>query len=124
MISLTALLIIQTVLCALRGIGFIFMPAKLWATFKIPLNPATSIPAQILGTAYIATAVMNIQTLKWIDFAPADSTILFNFIFEVLGAAVTWYCIFRKSLDKLGWIPFAVHSLLAIGFGYFLVSYK
>ena len=50
--TLSILLIINAALALFRGIGFIFVPAKLWATFKVtldntpPLAQASLVPEQ------------------------------------------------------------------------------
>ena len=51
--------LINAALSLIRGIGFIFAPAKLWAAFKVTLDNTTTFPVRILGAAYLATVLMN-----------------------------------------------------------------
>ncbi len=57
--TLSILLTINAALSLIRGTGFIFAPAKLWASFKVTLDNTTTFPGQIHGAAYLATALMN-----------------------------------------------------------------
>jgi hypothetical protein len=117
---LKILLIINTALCLFRGVGFIFTPAKLWKGFNVNLNNGTIFPVQLLGAAYIATAVINIAAINFIDKSAIQSVIIFNFTIEIIGAILTITGISRKVISKLAWLPFTIHLILSIGFGYYL----
>jgi hypothetical protein len=120
--TVSLLLIIQAILCGIRGVGFIFAPEKLWMTFKIQLNGGTIIPAQILGAAYLGIVAMNLHALQFLGDSSLASILLFNMVFELISALVTLVSIYQKTLDRSGWVPFTIHLLLAIGFCYFLMS--
>jgi hypothetical protein len=119
---LKILLIINTALCLFRGVGFIFAPAKLWKAFNVNLDKNTEFPVQLLGAAYIATALMNLAEINFIDIRANESIIIFNFTIEFIGAILTVIGISRNAIGKLAWLPFAIHLSLAVGFGYFLVQ--
>ena len=118
--TLSILLIINAALALFRGIGFIFAPAKLWATFKVTLDNTTTFPVRILGAAYLATVLMNWAATNSPDIASIQGVVIFNFTMEFLSAIITVYGILRNSVSKLAWIPFTVHLLVSIGFGYHL----
>lgn len=120
--QLDTLLIINTALCLLRGVGFIVAPAKLWKGFSIYLERGTAFPVQLLGAAYIATAAMNVAAIKFADETAIQPVIIFNFIVEFIGAVLSVIGIFRNAISKLAWIPFCIHLCLAVGFGYFLFT--
>ena len=84
------------------------------------LNNNTIFPVQLLGAAYIATAVINIAATNFIDISAIQSVIIFNFTIEIIGAILTIAGIFRKVISKLAWLPFTIHLILAIAFGFFL----
>jgi hypothetical protein len=118
--QLSTLLIIYAAWCLFRGAGFIFSPVKLWSAFNINLDKKTAFPVQLLGAAYVATALMNWTAKTSIDNAAVQSIVLFNFAIEVIGTLITIYGIFRKAVGRLAWVPFAIHLLFSIGFGYSL----
>lgn len=76
---LKILLIVNTVLCLLRGIGFIIAPVKLWKTFNVNLDNNTKFPVQLLGAAYMATAIINMLAVNFIDKSTIQSVLLFNY---------------------------------------------
>ena len=118
--QLSTLLFIQVTWCILRGVGFILAPAKLWKTFNINLDKHTALPVQLLGAAYVAAALMNWTSLRFVTAPSLQSVIVFNFTMELLGMIITAYGVISKSVSKVGWIPFMVHSFITLAFGYFL----
>src|SRR5262245_50331337 len=118
--SLYTLLIIYAVWCMLRGVGFIFFPQKLWKTFNVNLDKHTGFPVQLLGGAFIATAVLNWTGKNLISNSVLDSILLFNFSMEVIQALVTIYGVSRIAVTKQALGPFLIHVLFSIGFAYFL----
>ena len=118
--SLSTLLIIYSAWCLFRGVGFIFLPAKLWKTFNVNLDKHTGFPVQLLGGAFIATAVLSWTVKNLISNSVIDSILLFNFSMELIQALVTIYGIFRNAVAKQALGPFVIHLLFSIGFAYFL----
>jgi hypothetical protein len=119
--DLSTLLIIYAAWCLLRGVGFIFSPTRLWKTFNVNLDKHTAFPVQLLGGAFVATAVVNWTGRNLLSNSVIDSILLFNFSMEFIQALITIYGIFRNSLPKHALGPFVIHLLFAIGFGYFVL---
>ena len=121
MMLFSTLIITYAVWCLLRGTGFIFSPARLWKRFNVNLDKHTVFPVQILGAAFIAAALMNWTAKDSIEISSAQSIILFNFANELIGAVITIYGITSSAVGRLAWIPFFIHLLFSIGFGYLLL---
>jgi hypothetical protein len=117
---LSTLLIIYAAWCLFRGVGFIFSPTRLWKTFNVNLDKHAAFPVQLLGGAFIATAVVSWTVKNSISNSVIDSILLFIFLMELIQALVTIYGIFRNAVAKHALGPFIIHLLFSIGFGYFL----
>jgi len=63
---------------------------------------------------------MNRAAKNSTDIASIQGIVIFNFTMEFLSAIITVYGIIRNSVSKLAWIPFTIHLLVSIGFGYYL----
>ena len=120
--SLKILFIINAVLCLIRGVGFIFAPAKLWKSFNVNLDNSTAFPVRLLGAAYTATALMNIAVINFIDKSEVQSVLIFNVTIEFIGVLLTIKGVSSNAISKLGWAPFIVHLFLAVSFAYFLFN--
>jgi hypothetical protein len=120
--QLSTLFIIYAAWCLLRGTGFIFSPVKLWKGFNVNLDKHTAFPVQILGAAFIATAIMNWTAKNAIGNSLVQSIVLFNFANELIGTLITIYGISRNAINKIAWLPFIFHLLFGIAFGYYLFS--
>jgi hypothetical protein len=117
---LSTLFTVYAVWCLFRGAGFIFWPAKLWSTFNVHLDKHNAFPVQILGGAFIATAIVSWTSRNAIDASEVEGILLFIFAFELTGALLSIYGAFSKAVSKHVMGPLALHSLFSIAFGYFL----
>jgi hypothetical protein len=104
----------------LRGLGFVFMPAKLWKTFNVNLDKSTAFPVQLLGGSFIATAVLSWTAKNLIDNAVIESILVFICSLELIQALIAVYGVFSNAVTKFALGPFVIHTLFFIGFAYFL----
>jgi hypothetical protein len=102
------------------GLGLLFIPIQLMATFGVTLDSNGTMMARILGaalTAYGMTFWLN-RNLPVSDKA-WHNLLLTNFIYNIVVIPIVLMALLDGVTNARGWMPFGQHIFLAATFGYF-----
>lgn len=117
--KLSALLVINAILAAAFGIGFIIAPVQLLARYGVAIDGGAVTVARLLGAAFIGFAAVTWHAREAPE-SPALRAIIFGmFLADVLGFGIALHSRLMGLGNALGWSTVAIYAVLAAGFGYF-----
>ena len=122
--KLSALMIVNAIVAAVFGLGFIFAPGQV-AAFYNPevgspeVGAVLKIVAQLFGAALLAFAVLTWVARNAPDSEARRAILLALFVGESVGFVIALIGQLGGEVNALGWSTVAIYLLLAVGFGYF-----
>ncbi len=118
--KLSSLMALKTVVVAVFGISFLFVPTTVMSFFGVTLDPGGRFMAQLFGASFILLGMI----LWFAKNAPRSEValraiVLAVFVGDVIGFVVSLLTQLAGLTNALGWSVVALYLLLALGFGYF-----
>lgn len=118
--NLKTLFIINTVVCLIFGLAFVFAPVQ---TISLYGNDAVGGQFKYVGQLF-GSALFTFGVISWLARDSADSNarsaiILSLIIGNLVGFVIALISQVGGVVNALNWSTVAIYLLLALGFGYF-----
>jgi hypothetical protein len=116
------LLIIKAVVCIVFGLTLLLAPGVLFDLLGSTLNDGGTFTAREYGAALIGTFLLT-WFAKGVKAADARGAILLDlFIYDLIGAVITFLVVLSGVLNVLGWSIVVVYLFFTVGSAYLLVK--
>ena len=117
--KLSVLMIVNSIVAAVFGLGFILVPGQVNSLYGPEVGPALNYVAQLFGAALLAFAVLTWAARNVLDSEARRAILLALFVGDGVGFVVALIGQLGGVMNALGWSTVVIYLLLAIGFGYF-----
>lgn len=117
--KLSALMIVNAIVAAVFGLGFILAPGLVTSFYSPEVGAALEYVAQLFGAALLAFAILTWVARNAPDSETRRAILLALFVGDGIGFIVALIGQIGGVVNALGWSTVAIYLLLAIGFGYF-----
>jgi len=117
--SLRILMIINTIIAGLFGIGFVIIPWQMLSFYGVQPDAAINYVGALFGAALIAFAVLS-WSAKDVDDSDARRAIIRALFFgDAIGFILALIGQLDAVVNNLGWSTVVIYLFLAVSFGYF-----
>ena len=118
--KLTTFSIIWALIHIVFALGLLIAPVMFMSQFGVTLDNNGLVPGRTMGAAFLGLALIY----YWNRNTPAsDATqhnlLLGSFIFHLVDLPFVIMATLNGTMNSMGWMPVAIHTFLAITFGYF-----
>jgi preprotein translocase subunit SecY len=117
--SLKTLLVIKSLVCLCFGVLLLASPVFTYSIFGADVNDGGVFAGREYGAALIGTMLLTWYARNAVDSRARRAIILDLFIYDGIGAVVTFIAQLNGLFNPLGWSIVALYLFLAIAFGYF-----
>ena len=101
---------------AIFGLGLLIVPVEFMLPFGVALDTAGALMSRVLGSALAALAILFWLVRGEIASGPARSLFLTQALYNAVDIVVLAMAISVGTMGILGWMPVALHVVLAAGF--------
>ncbi|UCG87626.1 MAG: hypothetical protein JSW71_03500, partial [Gemmatimonadota bacterium] len=115
--QLSTLMVINAVVAAVFGFGFVVVPGQVTSLYGADVTPALG--AQLFGAALLAFAVLTWTARSAPDSDARRAILLALFVGDGIGFIVSLVAQLGGDVNALGWTTVVIYLLLGLGFGYF-----
>ena len=120
--NLRILMTVNAVIAFLFGVAFVLIPWQVYSFYAVEVNPQLNYMGQLFGAALIGYAILTWMAKGVTDSVARKAIILALFISEGIGFIVVFIGQLGNVVNAMGWSTVLIYLLLALGFGYFLLS--
>jgi hypothetical protein len=120
--KLKPFLLTSAILGMILGLGFFFAPAAVISTFGVSANEAHQHTARNFGSAVIGLAVISWVARDARDSVARRGILLGLFVYFIFGSISIISFQLQGNANIYGWFIIVLHALLALGFGYHLLT--
>jgi hypothetical protein len=117
--NLRSLMVINTVIAGVFGIGFVLIPWQVLSLYGIQPNPAINFIGELFGAALLAFAVLTWTARNAADSDARKAIIRALFIGDALGFLMALIAQLGAVVNNIGWSTVIIYLFLAVSFGYF-----
>ena len=117
--KLSTFLVINAIIAALFGLGFVFVPSQVASLYGYPADAGLLYTGQLFGAALLAFAVLTWFARNLPDSDARRAILLALFVGDAVGFVVALIAQIGGTVATLGWSTVAIYLLLAIGLFYF-----
>jgi hypothetical protein len=117
--NLRILMVINTVIAGLFGIGFVLIPWQVLSMYGVQPNPAINYIGELFGAALIAFAVLTWSARNAAESDARTAIVRALFIGDAIGFILALIAQLGAVVNNLGWSTVVIYLFLAVGFGYF-----
>lgn len=119
--KLKLFLLVNAVLFVPFGTLMLIIPHLLFPMFGIDLDNDGILMARVFGSALLNFGIMCYLVRNETAESTGLKTILIgNLIFHALDSISTFFASYSGVMNALGWMFFALHFILTLGFAYYL----
>jgi hypothetical protein len=120
--KLNMFLMIATVVAAVFGVAFLFVPAELVALYGPRLNPAGVVVGRIAGSTILAFAIVYWGARNSKGAEALKAVLVAACISNGLDALIMLHATWTGIVNAMGWSAVVINGLLALSFAYFAWS--
>jgi hypothetical protein len=120
--TLRTLFTINAIVAVLFGLAFLLAPVPLLASYGVELSDAGLYVARLLGSAFIAFALISWFFRDSPGSSELRAVILALFVSDLIGFVLSLIYQLQGVANALGWSTVVIYLLLGVGFGYFYMS--
>jgi len=113
------LLILNTVLALVFGVGLVLMPATVAAMYGIAPEPAVNLMGQFFGTELLAVGLLAWFARNISDSKTQGAITLAFVIANVVGLVVSVMGTLSGVMNAVGWSAVVIYLVLSLGYAYF-----
>jgi len=123
--TLKRFLITNAILFVPFGAAMIFIPTILFPMFGVELDSDGALMARVFGSALLNIGLMcYLVRSEPLHSNGVRAILIGNFLFHAIDAVSTFIASYNGVMNTLGWMFFGLHTILALGFLYYLVAKK
>ena len=116
---LKTLLVINAVVSAVYGLGFVLVPGQVVSLYGVEESAALMYTGQLFGAALIAFAVLTWSARNAVESEARRAIVLALLIGDAVGFIVALIGQLGEVVNALGWSSVGLYLLLTLGFAYF-----
>jgi hypothetical protein len=120
--KLNMFLMIATVVAAVFGLAFLFVPAEFVALYGPRLNPAGVVVGRIAGSTILAFAIVYWGARNSKGAEALKAVLVAACISNGLDALIMLHATWTGIVNVMGWSAVVINGLLAAGFAHFAWS--
>jgi hypothetical protein len=122
--KLSALMIVNAIVAAVFGLGFIFAPGQVASYYSLEaggleVGGVLEVVVRLFGAALLTFGILTWVARNAPDSDARRAILLALFMGDGVGFVIALIGQFGGEVNALGWSTVAIYLLLAIGFGYF-----
>jgi hypothetical protein len=122
--KLTTLMVVNTLVAAAFGVGFIVVPFQVTSAYGLESTPQLEYVTRLFGAALLAFAVLTWTARNATDSDTRRAILLALFVGDGVAFIVSLMGQLGGVVNALGWTTVVLYLVLALGFGYFLAQPK
>ena len=119
---MNALFLVSMFFGVIFGLGFILFPGTVLDPLGVTLGEAATIFARLFGSAILSFVVLLWSARKSVQAEFRLGVANSIFVFYVLIAVLLLIAQLNYQMNALGWSIIALHAVLALWYGYYLVK--
>jgi hypothetical protein len=119
--KLKSLLITKAIVCLCLGVPILLVPNFVYSIFGATLAAGGVFAAREYGASMMGNLMLTWSARNSQESDARWAIILALFVYDVIGAIVSFIAILSGAINALGWLVLALYLFLASGFGYFLL---
>ena len=120
--KLNAFLIINAIIAAVFGLGFVFVPGQVLSLYDIAGGDQIELIGQLFGASLVAFAVVTWSVRNAPDSEARRAILLALLVGDAVGFIVALIGQLGGVVNAVGWSTVVIYLVLAIGFAYFLFA--
>lgn len=117
--KLRNLLIVNTVVAVLFGLGFIIIPVTVLSWYGIALNQAGLFVARLFGSSLLVFGLISWLVRNSSGSEALRAILLSFFLGDAIGFVLSLIYQLQGVANGFGWSTVVIYLLLGLGFGYF-----
>ncbi|MBE0591883.1 MAG: hypothetical protein IH616_05725 [Gemmatimonadales bacterium] len=117
--KLSALMIVNAIVAAVFGIGFVIAPGYVVSLYSSEGGAMLDLMCKLFGAALVGFAALSWLARNAPDSEARRAIVLAFLVADLVGCVVALLAQLDGVVNALGWSTVAIYLLLAIGFGYF-----
>ena len=122
--KLNLLFAVNAILAGLFGLGLIFAPAFITGFYDVDLTPAGTVLGQMLGSCLVGIAILSWLARGLDDFAFRRNLALVFFLGYLINFVISLLAQLNEVLNATAWVNVGGYGILALAFGYFVLTRK
>jgi len=117
--KLGTLFLINAILAAGHGLGFIFLPSTLLALYQVPVAAGAVLMGQLFGVELLFVAVITWYARDLTNGPTLGAIVLGALVAAAVGTVIAAKALADGIFGPMGWLALAIYGLLAAGYLYF-----
>jgi hypothetical protein len=116
------LFVVAAIVALLFGLGFTLLTEQVLSIYGVTTDAAGVLAYRLFGTTLIGFGVLQWLARNLGESEARRAIVVSLFVVDAIGFVVVLLAQFAGIVNGLGWINVAIFLLLALGYGYFLMS--
>jgi uncharacterized membrane protein len=117
--SLRIMMMINTVIAGIFGVGFVLIPWQVQVVYGIQPTPALNYVSELFGAALISLAVLSWSAKDLVESDVRRAIVRALFLGDAIGFVLALFGQLSAVLNNFGWSVVLIYLFLAVGFGSF-----
>jgi threonine/homoserine/homoserine lactone efflux protein len=120
--NLKLLMSIKSVICWVYGLAFLIIPVQILSIYGATISQDGEMTVRLFGASFILLAMWLGLERDTSEVSSMRAVAISVAVGDLLGCAIMVYYLLTGTGNILGWFNALLYLLLAIGFGYTLVT--
>jgi hypothetical protein len=120
--NLKLLMSIKSVICWVYGLAFLIIPVQILSIYGATISQDGEMTVRLFGASFILLAMWLGLERDTSEVSSMRAVAISVAVGDLLGCAIMVYYLLTGTGNILGWFNAVLYLLLAIGFGYTLVT--
>ncbi len=120
--NLKLLMSIKSVICWVFGLAFLIIPAQILSIYGVTISQGGEMMVRLFGASFILLAMWLGLERDTSEVSSMRAVAISVVVGDLLGCAIMVYYLLTGTGNILGWVNALLYLLLAIGFGYTMVT--
>jgi hypothetical protein len=120
--NLKLLMSIKSVICWVYGLAFLIIPVQILSIYGATISQDGEMTVRLFGASFVLLAMWLGLERDTSEVSSMRAVAISVAVGDLLGCAIMVYYLLTGTGNILGWFNAVLYLLLAIGFGYTLVT--
>jgi len=120
--NLKLLMSIKSVICWVYGLAFLIIPVQILSIYGATISQDGEMTVRLFGASFVLLAMWLGLERDTSEVSSMRAVAISVAVGDLLGCAIMVYYLLTGTGNILGWFNALLYLLLAIGFGYTLVT--
>jgi threonine/homoserine/homoserine lactone efflux protein len=113
---------IKSVICWVYGLAFLIIPVQILSIYGVTISQDGEMTVRLFGASFVLLAMWLGLERDTSEVSSMRAVAISVAVGDLLGCAIMVYYLLTGTGNILGWFNALLYLLLAIGFGYTLVT--